>query len=89
MGWCDAQVRSCLSVDSDGDGTSGLVLRQSRLKRFVKIKSRSERSMRSTAISMAISLRRTKHSTAGHNPNPYNLLLFGRQRYRYNYRLVN
>ena len=81
VGWTGTQARSCLSVDSDSNGSSEPFLRQSRRKRFVKIKSRSERSRRSTSISTAgsadenetVTLRRTKRSTAGRNPNPYNL----------------
>ena len=69
VGWSGAQVRSCLSVDSDSNGSSEPFLRQ------------SERSRRSTSISTVgsadenetVTLRRTKRSTAGRNPNPYNL----------------
>ena len=53
VGWSGTQARSCLSVDSDSNGSSEPFLRQSRRKCFVKIKSRSERSRRSTSISMA------------------------------------
>ena len=73
VGWNGAQASSCLSVDSDSDGTSKPVLKQSCQKCFVKIKSQSERYRQSTAISTArsvdenetVTLRRTKCSTQG------------------------